>query len=275
MSPRLPAQENKTSSTSRWNEENQETTEILRQAKKLLLLQQAMGVDGYTLAPGHRNIFAATGAGDPLPLEPPPGLYTPETGKARSRKETLPKPLLDDIREELGDCRRCGLCADRHAIVFGTGNSAARLLIIGEWPNREDDATGEPFSGEAGELLEKMLAAIGLRRQEVYTAYAVKCFPAGDAPGKEAVKACLPFLLKQIEAIAPEIICTMGSLATRALLGAQKNLLQVRGRFHDFHGIPVMPTLPPSLLNNNPEMKKAAWHDLQMIEKLYKQVKQA
>lgn len=270
MSPQLPAKGNKTSAPPQGN---QETTEILRQAKKLLLLQEAMGVDGYALAPGHRNML--TGAGTPLPQRSPAGLHPPEPGNTPPGKESLPRPLLDDIHRELGDCRRCGLCAGRHAIVFGTGNSAARLLIIGEWPNREDDASGEPFSGEAGELLGKMLAAIGLRRQEVYTAYAVKCFPAGDAPDKEAVKACLPFLLQQIEAIAPEIICTMGSLATRALLGPQKNLLQMRGRFHDFHGIPVMPTLPPSLLSNNPEMKKAAWHDLQMLEKLYNQVKQA
>lgn len=270
MSPHKPAKGNKTSPPPQLD---QETTEFLRQAKKLLLLQQAMGVDGYTLSPGHRNIF--TGTGGSLPQGPPPGLQAPQTGNAPPEEKSLPRPLLDDIRRELGECTRCGLYAGRHAIVFGSGNSAARLLIIGDWPDREDDATGEPFSGEAGELLGKMLAAIGLRRQDVYTAYVVKCFPPGDASGKEAVTSCQPFLLQQIEAIAPEIICTMGSLATRALLGAQKNLLQMRGKFHDFHGIPVMPTLPPSLLSNNQEMKKAAWHDLQMIEKRYKLVKPA
>lgn len=269
MSPHIPAKGNPSPSPQQWDEK---TSELLRQTKKLLLLQEIMGVDGYALAPGLRNILTAGGAVPPQ--APPSGRPAPQTGSVAPRKEPPQKPLLDDIRRELGECRRCGLSAHRHAVVFGTGNSNARLLIIGDWPDQEDDATAEPFSGAAGALLEKMLAAIGLQRQDVYTAYIVKCFPASAVPDREAVKACLPFLLRQIEAIAPEIICTMGSLATQALLGTQKNLLQLRGRFHDFHGIPVMPTLPPSLLSNNQEMKKAAWHDLQMIARRYHQVKQ-
>lgn len=252
---------------------DQRILELLRQTKKILLLQEAMGIEGYDLPPGGglvRSLSPST--------PPPPPAPASRTGKTGGPPISPPKPppgsTLAELRQELENCRRCRLSAQRNCLVFGAGAPDARLFILGEWPEGEDDSTGEPFSGEAGILLEKMLSAIGLKRHEVYTAYVVKCSPAGEEPDPDTVRTCMPFLTRQIEAVAPEIICTMGALATQALLKTRKSLLQLRGRFHDYHGILVMPTFSPTFLNRHQEMKKAAWHDLQMIERRYNQGKE-
>lgn len=231
-----------------------------------------MGIEGYDLPPGWGVTRSVSPSAQPAPSTPT-AARAERTGGPVGPPKSSPALSLAELRQELENCTRCRLCAPRNCLIFGAGAPDARLLILGEWPEGEDDATGEPFSGEAGTLLEKMLSAIGLKRQEIYTAYVVKCLPPEGEPDPEAVKACMPFLIRQIEAVAPEIICTMGTLATQALLKTGKSLLQLRGRFHDFHGILVMPTFSPSFLRRHQEMKKAAWHDLQMIERRYHQEK--
>ena len=187
------------------------------------------------------------------------------------------KTSLQDVREELGDCQRCPLCATRSNIVFGQGPETAKLMIVTGAPSGEDDKLIAPVQGNAGDLLAKMLAAIGLSRQEVYITTLVKCFPGGGAkPAENEIKTCLPFLFRQIEIICPTVICTMGILAAQTLLHSSKSLFQLRGRFYNFNDlcsgelkdkIVIMPSLHPSLLLENSELKKASWQDLQMIQK--------
>lgn len=187
------------------------------------------------------------------------------------------KVTLQDVREELGDCQRCQLHQTRTSIVFGQGPDTAKLMIVADAPGPEDDRQSLPFQGGAGELLDRMLAAINLSREEVYITALVKCFPGEDAkPREHEIKTCLPFLFRQIEIICPTVICTMGMLAAQSLLHSRKSLFQLRGRFYNFNDlcgsqldekIILMPSLHPALLLENADLKKASWKDLQMIEK--------
>lgn len=187
------------------------------------------------------------------------------------------KTTLHDVRGEIGDCHRCGLDKTRTNIVFGQGSEKARLMIIADAPGKEDDLSASPFLGEAGELLDKMLQAINLSRDEVYLTTLVKCFPGGGAkPDEKEIHTCLPFLFRQIEIICPLVICAMGTQSSHALLHSSKSLFQLRGRFYNFNDlcsdklaekIVLMPSLHPSLLLENPELKKASWQDLQLIQK--------
>jgi len=187
------------------------------------------------------------------------------------------KASLHDIREELGDCTRCPLHKTRSHIVFGQGPASAELMIIADAPTGEDDRISVPLQGEAGELLDKMLAAIGFSRAEVYITTLVKCFPGPHAkPREHEIATCLPFLFRQIEIICPTVICAMGMLSAQTLLHSSKSLFQLRGRFYDFNDlcsselegrILVMPSLHPSLLLQNADLKKASWQDLQMSQK--------
>ncbi|MBU0729349.1 MAG: uracil-DNA glycosylase [Proteobacteria bacterium] len=175
---------------------------------------------------------------------------------------------LEAVREDLGDCKRCGLCETRTHLVFGEGNNRSGLMIIGEWPGIEDDLQNSPFSGEAGDLLTKMLAAINLDTKDVYLTQLVKCHTPGNrAPKPEEIATCNPFLLRQIAVLSPKVICTMGVVAAQTLLKNNELLIRLRGRFHNFMGALLMPTFHPKFLLENPEMKKATWIDLQMIQK--------
>lgn len=235
--------------------------ELARDARNLLAFQQAMGIDGYPATPELRRF---------LQPDAPPKVPAPTaTGRPR-RAPAAPATTISlaDIREELGDCRRCARHRGRGKIVFGEGAVGAKLFIVGEFPAAEDGAAGLPFQGEAGELLGKMLAAIGLGRDDVYCTDLVKCRPGdGHEPQSEEIAACQPFLLQQISAVRPQIICAMGGLAAQALLHSKKNLLQLRGAWQSCQQIPLMPTFSPAFLLRNPEMKKAAWVDLQLIQK--------
>ena len=187
------------------------------------------------------------------------------------------KATLQDVLSELGDCRRCPLHKTRTHIVFGEGPATAKLMIVADAPGPEDDLQIAPLKGDAGNLLDKMLGAIGLSRADVYITTLVKCFPGtGAKPGKEEITTCLPFLFRQIEIICPTVICTMGMLAAQTLLHSPRSLFQLRGRFYNFNDlcsselkdkIMLMPSLHPSILLDNTDLKKASWQDLQMIQK--------
>ena len=160
-----------------------------------------------------------------------------------------PAARLAEIRSEIGDCTRCKLHHGRTNVVFGVGNPHARLMFIGEGPGAEEDARGEPFVGRAGKKLDEMIAAIGLRREDVYIANVVKCRPPGNRdPEPDEVATCSPFLVRQIEAIRPHVIVTLGSPAVRTLLRTREGITQLRGTWHSFRGIPVMPTYHPAYL---------------------------
>ncbi len=176
---------------------------------------------------------------------------------------TLP---LEAVREVLGDCQRCKLCSTRTHIVFGSGNPNAKLMFVGEGPGADEDAQGLPFVGKAGTLLTKMIAAMGYSREAVYIANIVKCRPPNNRPPQEdEIAACQPFLRQQIKAIAPQIICALGTFAAQTLLKSDVRISDLRGRFYDLDGVKLMPTFHPAYLLRNPAEKKKVWEDLQKI----------
>jgi len=205
---------------------------------------------------------------DELPLEisppQPGGLQDSPALPAAAVRESL-----EDIRADLGDCRRCKLCESRTKIVFGSGSPAARVLFVGEAPGRDEDLQGEPFVGEAGQLLTKMISAMGFTREEVYICNVLKCRPPGNRnPEPDEIACCSPFLLRQVQAIAPQVIIALGTFAAQTLLSSREPIGRLRGKLHDYHGIPLMPTFHPSFLLRSPEKKRDAWSDLQQVMKL-------
>ena len=175
-------------------------------------------------------------------------------------------PTLDRVREELGDCTRCKLHSTRTQIVFGVGNPKADLVFVGEAPGADEDAQGEPFVGRAGQLLTKIIEAMGMRREDVYICNILKCRPPNNRPPEaDEILACQPFLLKQLQAIGPKFICTLGGPATQTLLQTKEPISRLRGKFSDFHGIPLLPTFHPAYLLRNPSEKKTVWEDMKLL----------
>jgi len=178
---------------------------------------------------------------------------------------------LDEIRADLGDCRRCKLWSGRKNIVFGAGDKRARLVFVGEGPGFEEDRQGAPFVGAAGRLLTKIIAAIKLARGQVYICNIIKCRPAGNRnPAPDEIEACFPFLERQLAAIKPDVICALGTFAARTLLNTTASISKLRGRFHDYRGIKVLPTYHPAYLLRNPEKKRAVWEDMKKLIQEYR-----
>ncbi len=175
--------------------------------------------------------------------------------------DTLPR-----IREDIGDCTRCKLHKGRTKIVFGTGNPNADLMFVGEGPGRDEDLSGEPFVGRAGKLLTDMIKAMGLERADVYIANVVKCRPPENRlPEKDEIATCSPFLMRQIDAIKPKVICTLGSCSAQTLLQTAQGISKLRGEWFDFRGTKLMPTYHPAYLLRNPAAKPEVWKDLQKV----------
>lgn len=175
---------------------------------------------------------------------------------------------LEEIRNELGDCRRCKLHRTRRTIVFGEGNEKASLMLIGEGPGNDEDVQGRPFVGKAGQLLTKILQAIDIEREEVYIANIIKCRPPQNRnPEPDEIENCYPFLLKQIQAIRPRIICALGTFSSQTLLKTDVKITALRGKVYDFSGIQLFPTYHPAYLLRNPEKKREVWEDMKRIAK--------
>ena len=182
------------------------------------------------------------------------------------RRTEDPAALLRLIREDIGDCTRCRLHLGRKNIVFGVGNPRADLMFVGEGPGADEDEQGEPFVGRAGQLLNKMIEAMDLKRGDVYIANVVKCRPPGNrTPERDECDTCSPFLARQIEAMAPRVIVALGAVAARTLLEVNQSMAALRGRWHDFRGIPLAVTYHPAFLLRDPRQKKETWKDLQMV----------
>jgi DNA polymerase len=180
---------------------------------------------------------------------------------------------LEMIQKDLGGCRRCQLHTGRKHVVFGDGNPRARLVLVGEGPGYEEDATGLPFVGKAGQLLTKILKAIDLTREEVYICNIIKCRPPGNRdPEPDEIAACLPFLRRQIRAIRPKFICALGAFATQTLLQTDTPISRLRGDFHAYEGIPVLPTYHPAFLLRNPDKKRHVWEDVKKLQAAYEKV---
>lgn len=176
---------------------------------------------------------------------------------------------LEDIRREMGDCQRCKLWATRNHLVFGEGHPQAQLMFVGEGPGADEDASGRPFVGRAGQLLTKMIEAIDLKREQVYIANVVKSRPPGNrTPEADEVKACKPFLLRQIACIKPKLIVTLGNPATQSLLETKVGITRLRGEVQSYPhlpGVKVIPTFHPAYLLRSPDKKREAWEDLKKV----------
>lgn len=182
--------------------------------------------------------------------------------------DAAPPPIetLDEIRAELVGCPGCGLCAGRRTIVFGTGDPNARLMFVGEGPGVEEDRQGEPFVGAAGKRLNRWIERIGLTRESVYIANIVKCRPPGNrAPLPEEAAVCLPYLRRQIQAIRPEVLCTLGAVALNVLLDNDDRITRARGRWRELDGIPVLPTYHPAYILRNAAKESEVFEDFDRI----------
>jgi uracil-DNA glycosylase len=181
---------------------------------------------------------------------PPPDVRSAAGG---GRKRDGAEETLEDIRRDLERCDRCVLCGNaKSRIVFGVGSPDARLLFVGEAPGEEEDRQGEPFVGAAGKRLNRWIARIGLRREDVYITNIVKCRPPGNrVPLPDEAAACLPFLRRQIRVIRPEVICTLGATAVNYLLNVNERITKVRGRWREYEEFPVLPTYHPAFILRN------------------------
>ena len=206
-------------------------------------------------------------------------ILTPEArkgapaGEAAAQETVRPEvpvklPLLEGVRGEMGECTRCKLHKTRTNIVFGVGSPEARLMFVGEAPGEDEDLQGFPFVGKAGQLLTKMIEAMGLRRDDVYICNTVKCRPPNNRnPEPDELLACEPFLKGQLGAVKPEVIVTLGKFAAQALLREQTPITRLRGQWREYEGIPVMPTFHPAYLLRSPGEKGKVWEDLKQVMK--------
>ena len=212
----------------------------------------------------HLAWLSDAGIGDVPPAVAPsraPGSYTLTDKGCGS-------PALLAVREQVGECTRCRLAGGRTKLVFGVGNPAAELMFVGEGPGADEDRQGEPFVGRAGQLLTKMIEAMGYRREDVYIANVVKCRPPENRnPEPDEMDACEPFLRAQIAAVRPKVIVALGRIAVQALLRDTSPISRLRGRWFTFEGVRLMPTFHPAYLLRSPDEKRKAWDDLQLVMK--------
>ncbi|MFI5314070.1 MAG: uracil-DNA glycosylase family protein [Myxococcota bacterium] len=244
-------------------------------AKTLSAIRDALRdlvADGVDFVP--RTARSAASAGRPAAAaKPSPASFRPRVAPLSpqtplAEAAAAKQALLQAIRGEIGDCRRCGLCEKRRNVVFGEGSPDARIVFVGEGPGEEEDKSGRPFVGRAGELLTKMIEAMGWRREDVYICNIVKCRPPGNRdPQPVEVATCEPFLAQQLRAIAPAAIVTLGKPAISALLGRPVPITKLRGHWQEWQGFPVMPTYHPAYLlrNYTRETRQAVWDDLRAV----------
>lgn len=203
----------------------------------------------------------------PDPVPPPPqetlfGVVTPQDD------ESLPRPneTLEDIWKDIGECMRCPLCETRTRIVNSEGNRKARLMFIGEAPGADEDASGRPFVGRAGQLLNKIIEAIGLKREDIMIGNVNRCRPPQNrTPTPSEAATCKPFLLREIDVVRPDVIVVLGNTAMKNLLNAKEGITKLRGQFQDYRGIKVMPTFHPAYLLRDPSKKREAWEDMKKV----------
>jgi DNA polymerase len=174
---------------------------------------------------------------------------------------------LEELREAIGDCRRCKLWPGRTHLVFGVGNARAEVMFVGEGPGRDEDLQGEPFVGRAGQLLTDIITkGMGLKREDVYIANVIKCRPPDNRnPEPDEIESCEPFLLRQIELVQPKVIVALGKFAVQTLLKSKVPIMRLRGIWHDYRGVKLMPTLHPAYLLRNPGDKKLVWEDIKKV----------
>jgi DNA polymerase len=224
--------------------------------------------------PSHQE---PAGPSRPAPAEVPTPVTTPvrapagPPAQALSLFEAPPAPrreheTLGDIRADLGDCHRCRLADGRKTIVFGQGSARAEVMFVGEGPGADEDDQGLPFVGRAGQLLNRMIQLVGMKREEVYIANIVKCRPPGNrTPQPDEIETCSPFLFRQIEAIRPRLVVCLGAPAAKTLLGIKEGITKVRGRFFDYGSAKALATVHPAYVLRNPREEKILREDFEKI----------
>jgi uracil-DNA glycosylase len=209
------------------------------------------------------SVQPATVASDPTQQD---SLFGDLAQPKSSLSQLQTRESMEDIWRDLGDCMRCGLCEGRTQVVNTHGNHKARLMFVGEAPGADEDAQGKPFVGRAGQLLTKIIEAIGFKREEVLIGNVNRCRPPGNRqPTLEEAAICRPFLFREIAAVQPDVIVVMGNTALHNLLEIRKGISSVRGQFQDFRGIKVMPTFHPAYLLRDPSKKRETWEDLKKV----------
>lgn len=241
--------------------QNVTAAELIEEARRTLISLKQSGRDGFDLAPSSFELMKAWGqpAASQRMIR---AEGTAETGEdADSTAESLPA-----IQADLGNCTRCHLSEKRQHIVFGAGADDARIVFVGEGPGAEEDRQGLPFVGAAGDLLTNIIKAMTFSRETVYICNIVKCRPPQNRnPTPDEIETCLPFLKRQLVAIQPDIIVTLGGVAAHSLLETTTPISRLRGRFQEWQGIPVMPTFHPAFLLRNPEKKREVWEDMKQV----------
>ena len=245
----------------------EEAHEAVRAARALLAELAEEGVDEIERAASSKARPARPAQGPALPALPPEemGAQRPLLEAPRPRPGGE-RPSLEQVRDALGECTRCRLHEGRTRLVFGDGNPDADLMFVGEGPGEQEDLQGLPFVGRAGELLTRMIErGLGVARSEVYICNIVKCRPPGNrTPLADEVATCRPFLDGQIDAVAPKVIVTLGKPASSLLLGRDVSITRVRGVWHEYRGIPVMPTYHPAFIlrQYTEQNRRLVWEDL-------------
>lgn len=202
------------------------------------------------------------------PSPPAEGLVAPLLAAVQAAPAEDRARALEGFRQEICQCTRCPLGQTRNQFVFGEGDPQAGILFVGEGPGEEEDRQGLPFVGAAGQLLTKIIEAMKLRREQVYICNAVKCRPPGNrTPAPKELAACAPYLERQIELVRPRIICALGKTAAQALLGETASLGALRGRLHQYRGIPVVATYHPAALLRHAEWKRQTWEDVKWLRR--------
>ena len=242
-----------------------ELRQLVARVRTNLMLRSRSGLLGVPAGRTRRRAGAATSAAAAAPSAISEGDTEPVAAPRTSARRTGAAGLRL-AREELGDCQRCKLAGGRKNLVFGVGNPEAHLVFVGEGPGADEDEQGEPFVGKAGQLLNKMIEAMGYRREDVYICNVVKCRPPGNRnPEPDEIAACEPFLKKQLAAIRPRMIVTLGKFAAQCLLRDDTPISRLRGNLRTYEGISLMPTFHPAYLLRDPSKKKEAWEDLKAV----------
>ena len=197
-----------------------------------------------------------------------------QTSDERRAISNKPAKALEGLRKEVEGCRKCSLWRSRNNVVFGEGNPSAKLILVGEAPGRKEDLQGKPFVGAAGQLLTKILASIGLKREDVFIGNILKCRPPMNRnPKPEEIKACWGYLDRQLKIIRPKIILAMGTFAAQTLLRTDERISRLRGKFYPFaKGVKLIATYHPAALLRNPGYKKAVWEDMKLLKKEYQKL---
>ena len=220
---------------------------------------------GFQGAP--RSVSQSVGTPPPIAAPASKSAFTPQVAVSSLFEERIENDSLDRIREDITPtCARCKLHKARKQIVFGVGSPKAQLVFVGEGPGRDEDEQGEPFVGRAGKLLTDMIAAMGLRRQDVYICNVVKCRPPENRlPEKDEIATCSPFLARQLAVINPKVICCLGACSAQTLLNTTQGISRFRGEWFDFRGAKLIATYHPAYLLRNPAAKPEVWKDLQKV----------